>query len=606
MKTSRSFALMFLAVSMLFTCRETDSIEPNQSPVADAGEDMDVQSGETVSLDATGSYDPDGDSLSFTWTLLNAPDQSDVAIQYFDSVNARMIPDVSGVYTMRVTVSDNIDSDSDTVVVNVTNPNGAPVANAGFDAMVDLGTQFALNGNGTDPNGDVITYSWSLISKPQASTATIANPASRNTVIVIDVHGTYVVRLTVSDGSLSGTDDITIRTNAVSISGINPTSGIYGTTIKVNGNNFSPIVGENLVRINGMFATVTAASTTSLDVTIPKGAGTGIVTATVNGTTANGPVFTYLLSPSVSTVSQFQTPYYSASDSDGNIYISDFANNVIRRLSPAGVLTIIAGSGTAGFADAKDPLEAQFDGPAGLVVYGNYLYIADNRNHCIRRMTLPAGDVYTLAGFPQPGYADGPGPQAQFNAPIGVAADSQGNLYVGDTNNSRIRRINTLAQVSTLAGNGQTGFADGNGIAAQFNGIAGLAMDGNDILYVADVLNHSIRRIDGQGTVTTFAGNGTPGLVNGTGTGARFRNPYGVATDGSNNVYVADFSNHAIRRITPLRAVTTIAGNGTAGMVDGAGAVARFNQPSDVTVLANGSIYVVDFGNSRIRRIIFE
>ena len=597
---------IIISAFLWITCREIDDIQPNQPPLASAGEDLSIRTDEKTELDASGSTDPDDDILSYTWQWVSKPQGSQAVILDFDSVKANFAADVAGTYTLRVLVSDNVASSADTLTVTASTPNDAPVAHAGQDASVDLGTQFALNGSGSDPDEDPLTYQWSLISKPSGSAATIQNPGNQSALIVIDVHGVYVARLSVTDGTHTSVDDITITTNEVSIAGINPTSGTHGITIKIAGKNFSPVLNQNTVTINGVAATVTAASLTNLDVTVPKGAGTGIVAATVNGVTANGPVFTYHLSPTVSTVVQFQTPIYTVSDANGNVYISDINNHIVRRLTPGGQLTTLAGTGTAGYADAKDPLQAQFNGPSGLAIYNNNLYIADNGNHCIRRISLSGGDVYTLAGFPQPGFADGPGLQAQFNGPIGLAVDSQGNLYVGDTNNARIRKISTTAVVTTFAGNGQTGFADGNGVAAQFNTIGDLTMSSTNILYVADILNHRIRRIDGQATVTTLAGNGNAAFVNGTGTAARFNNPYGVGCDASGNVYVADFTNHSIRRVTPQGAVTTLAGNGTSGLVDGSGTAARFNQPTDVTVVPNGNLYVTDYGNQRIRLIIFE
>lgn len=604
-RTLTVLAVVVMSI-VAMTCRETDGIDPNRAPIAEAGENQSVSVNEETFLDASGSADPDGDPLSYEWSWVERPDGSQSEITPPDAVAPSFVPNVPGIYRARVVVSDNVDSDADTVAIAVATTNGAPIANAGPDTAVDLGTQLALEGTGADPDQDSLTYSWTLVEKPAGSQVTILTPENQSTTVVIDVHGTYRFRLTVSDGTLSASDELTVTTNPVVITDINPSSGPQGITIKVNGRNFSSTPNENTIRINGSLAAVTGSSYTSVDVTVPVGAGTGPVSATVNGVTVVGPVFTYELSAFVSTFSQFGTSFGIAIDANGNQYISDIVNHVIRRLTPAGVLTTFAGDGSEGYANSTNPLEARFFRPAGLAIYNDNLFVADNGNHCVRRISLTTGEVTTYAGFPQAWYADGPGDQAQFNGPIGLAVDGQGTLYVGDTNNSRIRRITTDAYVSTVAGNGQTGFADGVGTAAMFNGIMGLAVDKDGILYVADGLNHRIRRIDGQGVVTTLAGNATAGLVNATGTSARFNRPYGIAFDASNNLYVAEFNNHAVRRITPQRAVTTIAGNGTAGMVDGGAAVARFNQPTSIAVAPDGTIYVVDFGNNRIRRITFE
>src|SRR5690606_25007470 len=240
-------------------------------------------------------------------------------------------------------------------------------------------------------------------------------------------------------------------------------------------------------------------------------------------------------------------------------------------------------TGVAGYADTKDPLQAQVRNPSGIAVDANgNIYVADNGNHVIRRIAT-TGDVSTIAGIGQAGFADGPGGQAQFNSPFGLTIDGSGNLYVGDVLNYRVRRISTLGNVSTFAGNGQQGFADGAGLTAQFNGIAGLTF-ANGNVYVADISNQRIRVISGQGIVSTLAGTGTAGLVNGAGTIARFNNPYGVGADAAGNIYVAEFSNHTIRKITPQAVVSTLAGTGVSGFADGAGNIAQFNSPTDVTV----------------------
>jgi sugar lactone lactonase YvrE len=606
MRYTRPLVVFFLPL-ILVTCREIDDLEPNMPPVAEAGDGSEVFTGQTVALSGAESFDPDNDPLSFTWTLLEKPQSSQTSIADFDSVSAEFTPDQSGIYRIRLQVSDNIESDSDTVEIVAFTPNGAPVANAGSDGKTDLGAPFQLSGSGTDPDGDPLTYTWSLTSRPAGSLAAVQSPQSQNTSFTPDKPGSYTATLTVSDGSFSDSDEVVVTINNVDVTAINPTSGAAGITVKVSGKNFSPVPAENTVRFNGTAATVTTASYTSLDVVVPLGAGTGAVSVTVNSVTDNGPVFTYLQTPFVSNATQFDSPYFVTSDANGNIYISDFASHVIRRLTPQGQLTIIAGNGQAGYLDAKDPLQAQFNRPAGLAIdANNNLYVADRENHCIRRISLSSGDVSTIAGFPQAGYSDGQGQAAQFSSPIGLGIDGSGVLYVGDFGNYMIRRVTALGVVTTLAGNGQPGFADGTGQAAQFAGVAGVTVDASNNIYVADALNNRIRKVNGQGTVTTLAGGAATGLVNGTGTAARFNTPHGVGCDANGNVYVADFQNHAIRRITPQGVVTTVAGNGTAGAANGAGSAARFNQPTGVCVSGDGKIYVADFANDLVRLIEFQ
>ncbi len=267
--------------------------------------------------------------------------------------------------------------------------------------------------------------------------------------------------------------------------------------------------------------------------------------------------------------------------------------------------------GTPGYADATGSA-ALFNLPHGMAVdnAGN-VYVADTQNQTIRQIS-PAGVVTTIAGRPgNQGNVDGFGQgAAQFNAPIGISVDNEGNLYVGDTSNDTIRKIDPDGTVSTLAGQpGVTGSSNGIGSGALFKNPEGTAVDAAGNIYVADDLNRTIRKITPGGDVSTLAGKpGTQGTNDGTGSAASFNQP--VATwrlDSATNVYVVDPGADTIRKITPDGAVTTLAGAaGKSGTNDGLGSAARFFNPQAVAFDAAGDLFVTDLGSFTIRKVTPE
>ena len=299
----------------------------------------------------------------------------------------------------------------------------------------------------------------------------------------------------------------------------------------------------------------------------------------------------------------FNNPFGVAVDSSGNLVVGDNGNSAVRKISPAATVATLAGTGSFGFVNGTGAA-ATFSGATGVALdsAGN-VYLADPGNHAIRKIS-PAGVVSTLAGTGTRGFSSSFGDATgSFNFPFGVAVDSSGNVYVADSDNHAIRKISPTGVVSTLAGNGTAGFVNGSGAAARFNTPYGVAVGANGDVYVADANNHAIRRISPAGVVSTLAGTGAAGLVNGSGATARFAFPRGVAMDGSGNVYVADSASHAIRKISPAGVVSTLAGSGTAGFVNGSGAVASFNNPFGVAVDSSGNVYVTDTTNHTIRKI---
>jgi serine/threonine protein kinase/TPR repeat protein/sugar lactone lactonase YvrE len=331
---------------------------------------------------------------------------------------------------------------------------------------------------------------------------------------------------------------------------------------------------------------------------------------------------------------RFKGPARLALDDTGNLLVADNGNSTIRKITPAGVVTTVAGyPGSQGRADGNGGT-VRFYRPQGIAVdRSGHLYVADTQNHTIRKggpglvsrdrpaavaapaqagqpaaaVAVPEYAFNTLAGTPgQPGSSDGTLRNARFNQPEGMAIDHRGIVYVADSRNSTIRQILPTGEVRTFAGlAGSTGGIDGPGRAARFVAPGALAVDRAGWLYVADRASHTIRRITPTGMVSTFAGQARrAGAQDGDRAAAQFDAPSGVAVDEEDNVYVADANNHTIRKITPDGRVTTLAGSaGVRGCADGTGAAARFAGPFGVAVDRQGNVFVSEFANHTIRKI---
>ncbi len=299
---------------------------------------------------------------------------------------------------------------------------------------------------------------------------------------------------------------------------------------------------------------------------------------------------------------RFNYPVGIALDSDGNLYVADYVNHLIRKVSPAGVSSTFAG--TTGMPGHQNGAIARFNTPQDVAVdaAGN-VYVADLNNHVVRQIT-PAGNVSTLAGQPgSPGHADGPGTTARFNLPVGIACDPQGNLYVVEYGNHTLRRIGPGGEVSTVAGlSGWVGSSDGLGPTARFAWPQGVTVDAAGVIYVADSGNHTIRRVTPAGDVSTLAGlPGFPGHSDEVANLARFSSPIGLAADRAGNVFVGDFGNGTVRKLAPGGVVSTVGGSaGVSGTADGIGMNARFASPGGLAVTDTGTLFVADSLNHRI------
>lgn len=403
------------------------------------------------------------------------------------------------------------------------------------------------------------------------------------------------------------------------VAGIAPENGPKETEVVISGTNFGTDAAQINVTMDGKSADISSVTDTEIKFIVPPKAFSGELTVSVRGEEFAGPNFDYEISDvRVTTfagigngsrvvngpvdMAEFGNPGGLAFDSKGNLFIADMNNHQIRKISPEGMVSTFAGS-TNGYRDGQGT-EAQFTHPHAIAIDANdNLFVTDNENHRIRRIS-PEGLVTTIAGS-EKGDTDGTVEEALFSFPYGIAIDKDNNLFVADRRNDKIKKITPEGMVATLAG-GSKGFRDGHGVAAQFYGVYGLAIDANDVLYTADG-NEAIRKITPEGTVSTVAGGLGPGYMDGSPETALFSAPFGVAVDYLGNIYVADSDYGRIRKITTEGIVTTLAGRGdTDGYVNGLGSEAKFNEPENLLVDLELNVYVSDTQNNVIRKITQE
>ncbi|HTA83822.1 MAG TPA: T9SS type A sorting domain-containing protein [Bacteroidia bacterium] len=312
------------------------------------------------------------------------------------------------------------------------------------------------------------------------------------------------------------------------------------------------------------------------------------------------------------TAAEINQPYESAVDNSGNIYIADNQNNRIRKINTSGIIATIAGNGTGAYnGDGEAATLSEFNDTYGMATdkAGN-VYLADGKNNRVRKVST-SGIISDFAGNGTAGYSGDGGSAvlAELNLPEGVAIDNSGNVYISEVSNNRIRKVNTNGIISTFAGNGSPGYS-GDGSAATNASLyapAEIASDISGNLYIADSYNHRVRRINTSGTISTIAGNGNVGSTGdgGEATSAELAYPYGVTVDTKGNTYIGDANSSLVRMINSNGIISTIAGNGTAGYKGDGGpaTAAEINSPVSLTSDAAGNIFIADEYNHCVRRV---
>ncbi|SEL79515.1 S-layer homology domain-containing protein [Paenibacillus sp. OK003] len=339
-------------------------------------------------------------------------------------------------------------------------------------------------------------------------------------------------------------------------------------------------------------------------------AASSYIISTVAGTGVGG----YSGDGGPATSAQLYFPRGVAVDSSGNLYIADVLNHRIRKVDTSGNISTVAGTGVGGYSgDGESALVAQLNSPNGVAVDSmGDLYIGDSGNHRIRKVDK-SGNISTVAGTGVSGYSGdgGSATSAKMSSPNGVAIDNSGNLYIGDSGNNRVRKVDTFGNISTVAGTGEGGYAGDGGLAtlAKLNNPAGIAVDSDGNLYISDLSNQRVRKVDTSDNISTVAGTGVGGFSGDGGPAilAKLNYANGVRVDSNGNLYIGDSGNNRIRKVDKSGNISTIAGTGVSGYSgDGGSATsAQLKSPNGVAVDSSGNLYIADIGNNSIRKLTF-
>ena len=475
---------------------------------------------------------------------------------------------------------------------------------------------------------------WSVITSPVHGTM-VTSWMSMSTGLVLTPHGCYykptagysgtdAFQVRVFDGYMYDTLTVNVTVNPLpsSITGATSfsTSGYTTLSSTPNGGTWSS-GSSGIATAGGTLGVVTGVSAGSAPIsyTLATGcrqittvnvfpyAGQTIITVAGSGTAG------YLSDGVAATSTRINLSYGVVTDLAGNFYIADTWNHRIRKVNSSGVISTIAGTGIAGFGgDGSAATAATINTPTGVALdaSGN-IYIADQNNQRIRKINT-SGIISSFAGNGTAGFGgDGSAAvSANLNLPTGVATDANGNVFIADQYNNRVRKVNTSGIISTYAGNGAGSFGGDGGMAtaAQMYHPTGVSMDFAGNLYIADYNNQRIRKVIASGIINTYVGTGTAGYSGdgGAAVSAKMNNPWGVNADVLGNVFIGDASNSRIRKVNASSGIiTTVGGSGTAGFSGDlcAASQGKVNNPAGVSVDGNGAVYFADESNNRIRKI---
>ena len=312
------------------------------------------------------------------------------------------------------------------------------------------------------------------------------------------------------------------------------------------------------------------------------------------------------------TDAQLNSPVGVAVTAGGGFLIADYYNNLVRKVSAAGVISRVAGTGVAGNSgDGGPATDAQLNSPAGVAVTadGGFL-IADYYNHRVRKVSA-AGVISRVAGTGVAGNSGdgGPATDAQLNYPVGVAVTAGGGFLIADYDNNLVRKVSAAGVITRVAGTGAAGHSgdDGPATDAQLNSPFGVAVTADGGFLIADYSNNLVRKVSAAGVITRVAGTGAAGNSgdDGLATSAQLREPAGVAVTADGGFLIADYGNHVVRKVSAARVITRVAGTGIMGNSgdDGPATDAQLNSPFGVAVTADGGFLIAEYGNSEIRKV---